>query len=933
MAQTEQTEQTLYIAGPPRRLIINADDLGLCPERDAGIFQLFSGGAITSASLLVQGESAKAAAAAAVAAGLPLGLHLNLSEGRPAAASPASTLTDSSGALRGKFGLRAALAANAVNADDLAREIRAQFEAFIALTGELPSHVDGHHHSHVEALVAAVLAPIMAREYGVYCLRLPRENMLPDIPSDADYDAKFQRAVAHATAQATPVFAGQGIYSTGAFLGQSFMGYRLQPASIGTALRALDRQHAPTPGQPLSVELMVHPGIPATASARGDFCRSPARAHEMAVLQGEAWRSAIDGWQAASFRDLPRPLAEAGRSARPTLLIYGKLTPATGNAETARRYAAAWSSLAEIRFRPVPADIASPQALAGEARRLREFAARERLDLACGIHLYRAGEPLATAFAGADAPPLPYGLLASGTDANADIDVPERSNAIGAALAHADFLLCLNDTQKLRLATLSLPTDTTVLGNGIEVSTDSQYSLRAALGLGGEARLVLFPASLRRLKGVLPLIEALAETLATRFPEHVLVILGPPLEPAYAEEVRARIAALTAEYPALHGRIVVHDGLTHADYLAALKEAALVLNASEHEGLSHGLMEAMAAGIPVLARDIPGNRLLVRAGENGRLFAGFAELPAAYAACFAEPAQTARMVGQARSDIARHHSATQEATALRAVLERRLKRRQAALALADGKILRLELAAGTHPVSAENIALFRQLALSPAAEACWPATLALAVDVGCGCGVFGLLLLDTLAGKGRKLQRLLFTDTHPPSLAALARTLTRHRQQLPMLARASLSAGSLLTPLLQKEEKAQVICANLPQTPGPAALAACRPDRCGGADGAELICALIAQLPAALAPDGEAFMLHISLAHPARVARTLAAHGLAATMLAEQPRRARLAEYEAMLPGLAAYLQAERIAGRAEFTQHGDSIDFHARLLRIARSG
>ena len=927
-------EQTLRIALPPRQLIINADDLGLCPERDAGILPLFSAGAITSASLLVQGESAQAAASAAVAAGLPLGLHLNLSEGRPAALTGASnSLTDSTGSLRGKFGLRAALAAGLVQADDLAREIRAQFETFITLTGTLPSHVDGHHHSHVEALVAATLAPIMAREYGVYCVRLPREAGLSALAADADFDAGFQLAVAKAARAAAPVFAAQGIYSTEAFLGQSMMGQRLQPAAVATALATLEKQYNPTPGRPLRVELMVHPGLPATDKRRSDFCRSPARAHETAVLQSAEWRTAITGWEAASFRDLSRPLPDQHNNQRPTLLIYGKLTPATGNAETARRYAAAWSPQAEIRFRPTPADIASPQALACEAGLLREFAWRERLDIAFGIHLYRAGAPLAAAFASADAPPLPFGLLASGTDTNADIDIPARRAAIGTALAQADFLFYLNSSQQGRLSTLPPPEDSAVLGNGIDITTDSPYSLRAALGLGNNTPLVLFPASLRRIKGVLPLIEALAETLAARFQKHVLVVLGPALEAAYAEEVRSRIASLTKAHPSLHGRIVLHDGLAHADYLAALKEAALVLNASEHEGLSHGLMEAMAAGIPVLARNIPGNQLLLRDGENGRLFDSFAELPAAYAACFEAPEKTLRMTGQAGTDIALHHSATLEATALRNTLERCLRRRQAILSLANGDLLRLDLTAGTHPISAENVALFRHIAFSPSAQTHWPETLPLAVDVGCGCGVFGLLLLDALAGQGRKLQHLCFADTHAPSLAALVRTLTRHRQQLPMLAYARLAEGSLLAPLLQRAEKAQLICANLPQTPGPAALAATRPDRCGGDDGAGLICALIAQLPAVLAEDGEVFMLHISLAHPARVASTLAAQGLQATVLAEQPRRARLADYEAMLPGLAAYLLAEQAAGRAEFTQQGEHIDFHARLLRISRAG
>jgi predicted glycoside hydrolase/deacetylase ChbG (UPF0249 family)/glycosyltransferase involved in cell wall biosynthesis len=909
-------QTTLHIAAPPRRLIINADDLGACAARDAGILDLFACGAITSASLLVDGRSALAAAASAVAADLPLGLHLNLSEGRR---QTPSSLTDADGRLRGKFGLREALAADAVRTDDLVREIRRQFEAFIALTGELPSHVDGHHHCHIEPTVAAVLAPIMAREYGVYCVRLPQQDGLDAIAGDAEFDAAFQQAVARAAAAAWPVFMAQNIYSTDAFIGQSFMGTRLDAASVGAVLRELEQKHSPTLATPLSVELMVHPGLPSNDPACDTFCRSSARAHEMAVLQGEEWRAATSAWQRTSFRQLPRP----GANNKPSLLIYGKLTPATGNAETARRYETAWSPMASIRFRPVATDIATPAALAREALRLQECAQREHLDLAFGIHLYRAGTPLAAAFGAGNTPPLPYGLLASGTDANADIDDPTRAGCMATALRHADFLLCLNEAQVPRLQPLGLPEDRCVLGNGIDIRTNSNYSLRQTLQLPADARLVLFPASLRRLKGVRPTIEALAELLATRFANHVLVVLGPVLEKDYADELRARIEALMAQHGTLRGHIHLHDGLPHADYLAALREADLVLNASEHEGLSHGLAEAMAAGVPVLARDIAGNRLLVRDGENGRLFADFAALPAAYAACFDEHEATMQMAAKARSDIAAAYPAEAEQQALRTVLDGALARRQTTLPLASGPALRLDLAPGTHPLSPENVALFRAIAFAPTS-----APIDLAVDVGCGCGAFGLLLLDALAGQGKRLQRMLFIEPHQPTLSALQRTLTRHAGQLPMLDFAEFSAGSLLAPLLARGEKAALICANLPQTPAPKGF---RLDRYGGSDGAELICALIAQLPATLADGGQAFMLHISLAHPARVRQTLAEQGLQATVLAEQMRTAALVNYECLLPGLADYLLAERAAGRAEFFVDGQSMTFHARLLRIDR--
>ena len=125
----------------------------------------------------------------------------------------------------------------------------------------------------------------------------------------------------------------------------------------------------------------------------------------------------------------------------------------------------------------------------------------------------------------------------------------------------------------------------------------------------------------------------------------------------------------------------------------------------------------------------------------------------------------------------------------------------------------------------------------------------------------------------------------------------------------TLSDDSLLDPLLRGGERATLICANLPQTPGPAGF---RLDRCGGDDGAGLICAFLTDLPRALTDDGEAFLLHIGLAHPARVTQP------SPPSASRPPRRradghARLADYEALQPGLAGWLLAERAAGRAEF--------------------
>lgn len=64
----------------------------------------------------------------------------------------------------------------------------------------------------------------------------------------------------------------------------------------------------------------------------------------------------------------------------------------------------------------------------------------------------------------------------------------------------------------------------------------------------------------------------------------------------------------------------VHFFGYRADRIGFLKEFTLFVLPSESEGLPRCLMEAMAAGIMVVASDIPGCRALVRDGETGRLF-------------------------------------------------------------------------------------------------------------------------------------------------------------------------------------------------------------------------------------------------------------------------------------------------------------------------
>jgi predicted glycoside hydrolase/deacetylase ChbG (UPF0249 family) len=133
-------------------LVVNADDLGLCPEVDAGIVRAHEEGIVTSASLMVDGASAAdAVAAAAEHPRLGLGLHLDLGEWVLEA---------------GEWRERRRVA-DTGDPVSVAGALERQLARFRALTGRDPDHLDSHQHVHRTEPVRSILG-VRARE-----LRLP----------------------------------------------------------------------------------------------------------------------------------------------------------------------------------------------------------------------------------------------------------------------------------------------------------------------------------------------------------------------------------------------------------------------------------------------------------------------------------------------------------------------------------------------------------------------------------------------------------------------------------------------------------------------------------------------------------------------------------------------------------------------------------------
>ena len=120
--------------GSLRLLIVNADDFGYCEQRNRGIVKSFQDGIVSSASLLVNAESALEAIQLSKKCGIPLGIHLNLTEGRPIKSKTHyKSLTSEEGFLRGKFGFREALKNEEIDLDEVNFNVIVCYEYITAM--------------------------------------------------------------------------------------------------------------------------------------------------------------------------------------------------------------------------------------------------------------------------------------------------------------------------------------------------------------------------------------------------------------------------------------------------------------------------------------------------------------------------------------------------------------------------------------------------------------------------------------------------------------------------------------------------------------------------------------------------------------------------------------------------------------------------------
>jgi predicted glycoside hydrolase/deacetylase ChbG (UPF0249 family) len=270
-----------------KRLIVNADDLGLSHGITEAIFDCHRNGIVTSASLMVnQAASEYAVCSLKTAPNLDVGIHLNLCQGKPVLPPRmVHSLVGSDGNFLPPAEMGKRLISWRVSPKEIEAEFCAQIDRMMS-HGLTPSHADSHHRFHIYPAAAAAFRNAI-RSRGIYRARSAKKQVWPANGIwGAHAGAAYRRLAVGAYNHLLQLTVFQGLKSpdAGVALHPKFRG---NLAALADAWRfAMDNMPAGT------FEIWCHPGFPQKGFSESDALFEQRRV-EAAMLTDERLCKAV----------------------------------------------------------------------------------------------------------------------------------------------------------------------------------------------------------------------------------------------------------------------------------------------------------------------------------------------------------------------------------------------------------------------------------------------------------------------------------------------------------------------------------------------------------------------------------------------------------------------------------------------------------------
>jgi glycosyltransferase involved in cell wall biosynthesis len=210
---------------------------------------------------------------------------------------------------------------------------------------------------------------------------------------------------------------------------------------------------------------------------------------------------------------------------------------------------------------------------------------------------------------------IPWVITLTGTDYNTWSAINEPPAHIRESIEQANALVVFH--RFAAEAVLScLPgagTKTHIIAQGVTPCTESadRGTVRSRYGIDSNAVIFLMVAGIRPVKSMRTAIEAFHE-VQRQVPQAVLLLVGPVIDQSEAEKVLSAGGRLQC--------FTYLGEFAPAEVRSLMDAADVFLNTSLHEGMPGAVLEAMAAGLPVIASAVAGNRALIADDTNGFLF-------------------------------------------------------------------------------------------------------------------------------------------------------------------------------------------------------------------------------------------------------------------------------------------------------------------------